>query len=126
MQEPKTSRPRLEAFHQDISILVVTTMLLLLVPDVNGLVVVTVGALAGTATAGTGVGIIVIVVLEIQDPRPNHPCRAHEVAMTATEVFVVADNVVVSTQPPNQPYFTQEVVGPSVLVIVVVGVGEEE
>ena len=70
--------------------------LLSFVFDVKGLVVVIVGTLAGTATTGIGVGIIVSVVLEIHDPKPNHPCRAHDVAMIAAEVFVVADNVVVS------------------------------
>ena len=86
---------------------------------VKGLVVVIVGApfVIGTATAsaidpGIGVGIKVIVVLETQEPKPSHPCRAHDVAMTAAGVFVVADKVVVSRQPPNQPYLTQEVVGP--------------
>lgn len=95
---------------------------------VNGLVVVIVGALAGAVTitvAGAGVGTSVIVVFETQEPSPNHPCLAQDVAMTTAEVLVVADTVVVSRQPPNQPYLTQEVEGLSVTVTVVVGVDRE-
>ena len=87
------------------------------------------GALVGAVTttvAAAGVGTNVIVVFETQEPSPNHLCLAQDVAMMRAEVLVVADTVVVSRQPPNQPYLTHEVEGLSVTVTVVVGVGRED
>ena len=113
-------------YYQRIPVIVAAVVALLFAIDVKGLVVVIVGTLASIATTGACVGVIVIVVFETQGPNPSQPCCAHDVVRIAAEVFVVAEIVVVSRQPPNQPYFTQEVVGPSVVVTVVVGVVEVE
>ena len=81
-----------------------------------GLVVVMVGAGAGVAKTDRGVGKN--VVPETQGPSPSQPCFRQDVVKITAVVLVVGESVVVSRQPPNQPYATHDVFGPSVVVIV--------